>query len=195
MEDCRVSPIPKADMKVICAGQSEAGMAFTAKYADYNFCFGKGVNTPTAFAPTVERLVKATAEAGREVSSVALFMIIAAETDEEARERWEWYKEGVDEEAIAWLGEQGAADKTSKSDTNVRQMADPTSAVNINMGTLVGSYETVARMLDEVATVEGTSGVMLTFDDFVKGVEDFGQHIQPLMKSRAHVNEQLEPAV
>jgi len=26
-------------------------------------------------------------------------------------------------------------------------------------------------------------------------VEDFGQHIQPLMKSRAHVNEQLEPAV
>ena len=25
---------------------------------------------------------------------------------------------------------------------------------------------------------------MLTFDDFVKGVEDFGQHIQPLMKTR-----------
>jgi pyrimidine oxygenase len=30
-------------------------------------------------------------------------------------------------------------------------MADPTSAVNINMGTLVGSYASVARMLDEVA--------------------------------------------
>ncbi len=25
-------------------------------YADYNFCFGKGVNTPTAFAPAAERL-------------------------------------------------------------------------------------------------------------------------------------------
>ena len=69
--------------------------------------------------------------------------------------------------------EQGAADTKSKGDTNIRQMADPTSAVNINMGTLVGSYETVARMLDEVATVEGTSGVMLTFDDFIIGMEQF----------------------
>jgi pyrimidine oxygenase len=55
------------------------------------------------------------------------------------------------------------------------------------MGTLVGSWANVARMLDEVATVPGTQGVMLTFDDFVKGVEDFGQKIQPLMTSRRHV--------
>ena len=96
---------------------------------------------------------------------------------------------------MAWLGEQGAADKKSKSDTNIRQMADPTSAVNINMGTLVGSYENVARMLDEVGTVEGVSGVMLTFDDFVQGIEDFGKYIQPLMKTRVHINQELEQAV
>lgn len=66
-------------------------------------------------------------------------------------------------------------------------MADPTSAVNINMGTLVGSYANVARMMDEIATVPGTEGVLLTFDDFIKGVEDFGERIQPLMKSRADV--------
>ena len=153
------------------------------------------MNTPTAFAPTVERLVKATEEAQREVSSVALFMLIADKTDEAARAKWESYKEGVDEEAVAWLGEQGAADKKSKSDTNIRQMADPTSAVNINMGTLVGSYESVARMLDEVGTVEGVSGVMLTFDDFVQGIEDFGKYIQPLMKTRVHINQELEQAV
>ena len=116
------------------------------------------------------------------------------ETDEAARARWEHYKDGADHEAIAWLGEQGAADTKSKGDTNIRQMADPTSAVNINMGTLVGSYESVARMLDEVATVPGNSGVMLTFDDFIKGIEDFGSKIQPLMKSRQHVNEMLESA-
>jgi pyrimidine oxygenase len=46
-------------------------------------------------------------------------------------------------------------------------MADPTSAVNINMGTLVGSYASVARMLDEVAAVPGADGVLLTFDDFL----------------------------
>jgi len=187
MDDCRLSPRPQAEMKIICAGQSTAGMAFTATYADYNFCFGKGVNTPTAFAPTVARLEEAKAKTGREVSSYVLFMIIADETDEAARDKWEHYKAGADQEAIAWLGVQGAADTKSGDDTNVRQMADPTSAVNINMGTLVGSYATVARLLDAVATVPGTGGVLLTFDDFVEGVEAFGTRIQPLMETRRHI--------
>jgi len=187
MDDCRLSPRPQADMKVICAGQSDAGMAFSAKYADYNFCFGKGVNTPRAFAPAAEKLIEASAATGRNVTSYVLMMVIADATDEAARAKWEHYKAGADSEAIAWLGAQGAADTRSGADTNVRQMADPTSAVNINMGTLVGSYETVARLLDEVAEVPGTEGVLLTFDDFLAGVEAFGERIQPLMKSRAHV--------
>jgi len=184
MDDCRMSPRPTADMKVICAGQSDAGMAFSAQYADYNFCFGKGVNTPTAFAPAAQKLIEATQRTGRQVSTYVLMMVIADETDAAAWAKWEHYKAGVDEEAVAWLGVQGGADKTSGTDTNVRQMADPTSAVNINMGTLVGSYASIARMLDEVAEVEGTEGVLLTFDHFVEGVEAFGKRIQPLMKSR-----------
>jgi pyrimidine oxygenase len=184
MDDCRLSPRPQADMKVICAGQSDAGMEFSAKYADYNFCFGKGVNTPKAFAPAADKLIEATRVTGREVGTYVLMMVIADETDEAARAKWDHYKAGVDEEAVAWLGVQGAVDKKSGADTNVRQMADPTSAVNINMGTLVGSYASVARMLDEVAQVEGTEGVLLTFDNFVEGVENFGTRIQPLMKSR-----------
>jgi pyrimidine oxygenase len=192
MKDCRVSPRPQADMKLICAGQSEAGMAFSSQYADYNFCFGKGINTPTAFAPTAQKLIEANLKTGREVTSFPLFMIIAADTDEQARARWEHIKAGADHEAIAWLGEKGAADQSPGS--NMRQMADPTSAVNINMGTLVGSWANVARMLDEVATVPGTQGVMLTFDDFVQGVENFGQKIQPLMHSRQHINALQESA-
>ncbi|MFD1702530.1 pyrimidine utilization protein A [Methylopila henanensis] len=185
MNDCRLSPRPEGEMKIICAGQSDAGMAFSAKYADYNFCFGKGLNTPTAFASTVERLSRWTDETGRNVTSFALFMIIADETDEAARAKWELYKSGADEEALKWLVDQSNVDKSSGKDTNVRQMADPTSAVNINMGTLVGSYANVARMLDEIDTVPGCEGVLLTFDDFVKGVDDFGERIQPLMRSRA----------
>jgi pyrimidine oxygenase len=184
MDDCRMSPRPQAKMKVICAGQSDAGMAFSATYADYNFCFGKGVNTPKAFAPAAQKLIEATELTGRQVSTYVLMMVIADDSDEAAWAKWEHYKAGVDEEAVAWLGVQGGADKKSGADTNVRQMADPTSAVNINMGTLVGSYASVASMLDQVAEVEGTEGVLLTFDDFVAGVKTFGERIQPLMKSR-----------
>lgn len=186
MQDCRVSPRPSVPMKLICAGQSDAGMAFTARHADYNFCFGKGLNDPLACAPTVARMQAHAARAGRDVSSYALFMLIAGETDGEAMATWERYKAGADVEALGWLTEQGAAD-TKNQDTNVRQMTDPTSAVNLNMGTLVGSHASIARMLDAVAGIPGLGGVLLTFDEFVAGTEAFGSRIQPLMRCRRHV--------
>jgi pyrimidine oxygenase len=67
-------------------------------------------------------------------------------------------------------------------------MTNPVSAVNFNMGTLVSSHATVAALLDEVATV---AGIMLTFDDFLAGMEAFGERIQPLMVCRQRV---LAPA-
>ncbi len=188
MDDCQVKPIPQADMKIICAGQSDTGLAFSAKYADYNFVFGKGLNTPTAYAGINDRLKVHTDQTGRNVPTYVLFMVIADETDEKAQVKWQSYNDGADFEAIDWLQSQGGKDKTSGKDTNVRHMASSVSPVNINMGTLVGSFENVASMLDEVAEVQGTDGVLLTFDDFVQGVEDFGSRIQPLMKSRINVD-------
>ena len=114
-------------------------------------------------------------------------MVIADETDEKAMAKWESYKDGKDQSALDWMATQGAADKKSGKDTNIRDMTNPTSAVNLNMGTLVGSYASVASMLDEIATVPGCEGVLLTFDDFLKGMDDFGTKIQPLMKSRQHL--------
>ena len=110
------------------------------------------MNTPTAFAPAAERLQAACAKTGRHVTSCVLFMVIADETDEAAGQVGALQgrrRPGGHRTA----GRTGRSDKTSGSDTNIRQMADPTSAVNINMGTLVGSYANVARMLDEIATV------------------------------------------
>jgi pyrimidine oxygenase len=187
MDDCRMLPMPQKKIPIICAGQSTAGMEFSAQHADYNFCFGKGVNTPTAFAPTAERLIGVAQKAGRKVSSVVLIMVIADETDEKAMAKWELYKDGKDQSALDWMTDQGAVDKKSGKDTNIRDMTDPTSAVNLNMGTLVGSFASVAAMLDEIDTVPGCEGVLLTFDDFIQGMDDYGQKIQPLMTSRQHI--------
>jgi pyrimidine oxygenase len=52
------------------------------------------------------------------------------------------------------------------------------------MGTIVGSHASCARMLDEVASMPGVAGIMLTFDDFLLGMDAFAERIQPLMKSR-----------
>ena len=187
MDKCVLSPRPSVPIKMICAGSSTEGLRFTAKHADYSFCLGKGINSPTAFAPVAARMQDFAAETGRKVETFVLSMVIAAETDEEAWARWEHIKSGADHEAIRWMQGQAAADARPNADTNVRQLADATSAVNINMSTFIGSYASVARMLDEVAEVPGTGGVLLTFDDFLKGVEDFGTRIQPLMRCRQHI--------
>jgi pyrimidine oxygenase len=39
-------------------------------------------------------------------------------------------------------------------------------------------------MLDELAAVPGVKGAMLTFDDFVGGIERFGTRVLPLMQCR-----------
>jgi pyrimidine oxygenase len=57
--------------------------------------------------------------------------------------------------------------------------------VNFNRGTLVGSYAKVAGLLDELAEVPGVAGIMLTFDDFILGMDAYAERIQPLMKCRA----------
>ncbi|UMX57353.1 LLM class flavin-dependent oxidoreductase [Escherichia coli] len=102
MDDCRVSPQPsqcphESDLR---RAKRRAGMAFSARYADFNFCFGKGVNTPTAFALTAARMKQAAEQTGRDVGSGVLFMVIADETDDAARAKWEHYKAGADEEAL-----------------------------------------------------------------------------------------------
>jgi pyrimidine oxygenase len=194
MDDCRLSPRPQAPITLISAGQSDAGMAFIAKHADYNFVFGMGFNTPTACATTVERLQKASASSGRKVATYGLFMIITGETDQEAKAKWDLYKEGADHEALKWLTQQSSADTKSGADTNVRHMSSEVSNVNLNIGLLCGSHASVARMMDEIATVPGLAGVLLTFDEFVSGTKTFGERIQPLMKSRRHVAEMVRAA-
>ncbi|KAI0115253.1 monooxygenase of the alternative pyrimidine degradation pathway [Daldinia grandis] len=185
MDDCKLSPRPKdLGVDIVAAGQSGRGIEFASKYADYNFVIGAGVNTPTVYGQATSRLVEAAAKTGRDVSSYVLFMLIADETDSAAQAKWKLYNDGADADALAWMKSQSSKDVNADANSTASSLRLPEGAVNINMGTLVGSYENVASMLDEVASVPGTKGIMLTFDDFLLGIETFGQKIQPLMKSR-----------
>ncbi len=190
MNDCRLSPRPQVPVKLICAGQSDKGMKFATDYCDINFCTAEGLNTPQSCEPTVSRLHTASKRAGRGVSAYLLLMIIADETDEAAMAKWEHYKTGVDVEALAWAADQAGADKHAASHSTagrIRQMgieAGPEGLLPTRMGRLIGSYASVARMLDEIAAIPGVGGVMLTFDDFLIGMDQFGHRIQPLMASR-----------
>lgn len=184
MDDCKLSPRPSQDIKIVAAGQSGRGVEFASNYADFNFAMGTGINTPVAYKDATSRLVEAAEKTGRDVGSYVLFMVIADETDEKAQAKWKLYNDGVDHTALSWMSTQSSKDTSADSNSTAKNIALPEGAVNLNMGTLVGSYETVARMLDEAAAVPGTKGIMMTFDDFLGGLDAFGEKIQPLMKSR-----------
>lgn len=184
MEDCKLSPRPATPVKLVAAGQSDRGMEFAAQYCDFNFCFGEGVNTPTKGASVPARMLAHAQRAGRDAGSYMLYMVIADETDAAAMAKWDKYNAGADQEALAHLlgkaAEDTAPSETSMA-TTIQRSASP---INFSMGTLVGSYAHVAEMLDEVATMPGVKGIMLTFDDFISGMDDFGRRIQPLMQCR-----------
>jgi pyrimidine oxygenase len=190
MDDCRCLPLPMAKIPIICAAQSDAGTRYAAQYADWNFCSSGGVNTPTMVTQSVARLVQATQESGRKCGALVLTMVIADETDEAAMAKWEHYKAGTDLVALAYR------DAQFDDDPSADPLAGPnrrrtlaTQHLPTQGGVLVGSYASVARMLDELAEVPGVQGVMLTFDDFVIGMEQFGTRILPLMRCRNEVRQ------
>ena len=193
MKDCRLLPLPQAPIKIICAGQSPAGMAFVANYADFGFCLSSGLNNPLQSTSTISRLMEACTKTGRDVRAYVQLMIIAEATDAQAFAKWETYKAGADLDAIAWMTGQARADTGASTVSSVMHQTQSASAFNLNMGTLIGSYKAVAEMLDELSTIEGLAGVLLTLDDYVEGLEKFGRFVQPLMKSRTGVTQTKQP--
>ena len=188
MDDCRLAPLPSAKIEIVGAAQSDRGMQFVAEHGDYCFCGAGGLNQPENVPAVVARLNKAAAASGRKIGAFILLMIIADATDELAMAKWEHYKAGTDIEALEWQKTQASADVKASKDSTVGQMIErqrvEPAPIPTGMLKLVGSYATVARMMDQVAAVEGVAGILMTFDDFIIGMEQFGQYIQPQMRSR-----------
>src|SRR6202000_3337374 len=128
------------------------------------------------------RFDAACARAGRRAETYAHTMIIADETDSAARAKFEYYADGTDYDAISFRVEQASMDVNAPANSTAARFRQDTGRISAR-GRLIGSYETVAKTLDGFAEA-GIDGVMMTFDDFVAGIETFGKHILPLMKCR-----------
>ncbi|MEN9262022.1 MAG: hypothetical protein Q6L60_13765, partial [Thermostichus sp. HHBFW_bins_43] len=50
--------------------------------------------------------------------------------------------------------------------------------------TIIGSYKTVAKELDRIASQTSIDGILFTFPDFVADVQRFGERVMPLVNCR-----------
>ena len=183
LKDCVLSPRPKHYIDLVCAGQSDRGMAFCAEYGDYMFCMGVGVNNPTGHGEITRRLASEAKQRSRHVSAFIIMVVVADETDEAAMAKWKHYNATADRIALGNLFGQASADTQLADNSSTKTISTeaaaketlaplPEGAVDLNFGTLVGSYKSIARMLDEAGAVPGTAGIMLVFDDWIEGMEN-----------------------
>lgn len=186
MEDCRLEPQPKHPIELVVAGGSEQGLGFAARYCHYNFCAAPDtINTASSCLGPIERLKQAADRQGRDVKALIWVSVIADETDAAAEAKWESYKSGTDPVALGWSKAQASSDaKNTDPNSTVARVTQRREYSPTNTMKTIGSYATVARVLDEMAAIPGMAGAMLSFDDFAVGIEQFGQHIQPRMASR-----------
>lgn len=181
LDDCRLGPRPAHKIDLVAAGSSQRGRRFAAEFTDFNFTDASdGVDGLVA---ANEALAAETAVTGRDVTSLVLRMVILDDTDEAARKKVDHYNEGSDREAIAYMSGNYALDNAAK-DASSQRFAEEFArlrAIPENGGLLAGSPRTVAAALNELAKVEGTGGILMSFDDYGDGLDRFGRDVVPLL--------------
>lgn len=183
MADCRLEAQPGGQIPLVVAGGSDAGLAFAARHCDYNFCAASDtINNPDAVRAPVARLAAAAAKEARHVKALIWVTVIADDTDVAAMARWEKYKAGTDLVALEVARRQAHADVKNNDPNSTKHRRLPPAPTPTTSMKLIGSYETVARLLREIAVTPGLAGVMLAFDDFREGIEMLGERVLPRVK-------------
>jgi pyrimidine oxygenase len=176
LEDAVVQPTPEGPVQVICAGQSDAGLRFTAQMGDINFILGQ----PDTINELTKKLKGFAREFGREeeVGSYAVFTVVMGDTDTEAQALSQHFTDGADRVALENMRGPLEEDQGSGGGTGRGILRD---AMYIGIPQVVGSPQTVADHFNEIIATTDLQGIMLTFPDFSTDVTRFGQEVMPLI--------------
>ncbi|EHI12698.1 LLM class flavin-dependent oxidoreductase [Mycolicibacterium thermoresistibile] len=180
LDDCQLGLMPEKPINLICAGQSDRGLDFTAQYGDISYILGTGTG-PEGVAQVVRRVEAACERAQRSVKALLVTLVVLAETDEEAQAKVDRYVEHADVEAIATMQREAGLDAAGSTAALLQNVGNATFQ---NLEKVVGSPETVAAYFDELAEIENLEGVIMVFDEALAGIEMFGREVMPRMRHR-----------
>lgn len=176
LTDCKSLPKPSRRLPIICAGQSDRGISFTAEHADFGFLGGQD-DTLDDLGRLNGKLQDHAAKFGRNVGAYVLLTVIAEATDEEAFAKRDHYLAHSDRDAIQEWARCAGMDfsRATYKDLAVQTfMAIPY---------IAGSYETVAGYLDELAE-RGVAGVCFIFPDYENDLQIIVDRVIPLLRHR-----------
>ena len=168
LDDCTVLPKPRRMPTIVCAGQSPKGLDFTARNGDYSFMMAGR----DQLGDYTARMRDRTQEVGRTVGTLALYTVITAASDAEAR------RIGEDVIARADTGALTNILKSASMDTNAGGTSDRMKAglaASLEEGNLAfmgfpvlhGTPETVASKINDIVAETQVEGMMFNWLDFV----------------------------
>jgi pyrimidine oxygenase len=193
LDDCQCLPTPTHEIPLVSAGQSSAGQDFVSRIGGHSFA----MVAPERLHAIASGLKQAGAKYGTRVGIYGLFQIVAAETDDQAWQTAADIVAGGDIEAIKSLVYSASLD-TVKGGTSGQFRNEDAGAdedllagdieagnmVFMNVPVLVGSYETIARKIDNISKDQNIEGMLFTWPDWVAGIQTFGDRILPLLNCR-----------
>jgi len=112
MDDCRLLPKPAGAVEIVCAGQSDRGMQFTAEYGNYAFCMGSG----STRRPPMRRSTSGWRRRGRRRTRRR---DLCPDDGDRRRDRcggdgeMDPLQGRMDVKALAWMADQAGADATA----------------------------------------------------------------------------------
>ncbi|MBM2810343.1 MAG: class flavin-dependent oxidoreductase [Chloroflexi bacterium] len=177
LDDCRSDPKPvqRPYPGIVCATNSERGFQFVADHCDEAF-IGGAIDEVRA---STQRLRELADERGRTVTTHRHINLIQADTDREAQELFEHYRDGADWEAIA----QVHGPTRSRADVEEVRRRNLPRYIHYFTTAYPGGPETIANVVEEYAH-SGISGLLLTFPDFLDGLRKFNENVMPILRSR-----------
>ena len=185
LNDATCYPSSGRELPIITAGQSPRGQMYTAHHSDYNFVFADRELLPKIAQPVIDL----SREIGREVGTMAVYTIIADETDEKARARMEDLVENADHEALKNIMGSASLDPQTggTSEHFINGLTAPPEVGNLtfmSFPVLHGSYETVAEKIVSIERDYNIPGMLMTFVDWVPDIKIFGEKVLPLVREK-----------
>ena len=174
LRDCRILPHPERPLPLVCAGQSDIGMQFSAQHVDYALVLGD-VSGDAVF--NANRNLRHMRGDGRDVGAYLLYTLVPAETRGQGAGQADYRSEHADRVALVEMMGQAALDAAGGTASALQGIA------YIGITPIIGSYAQCAATLDRIASVPGTKGIMLIFAEYLAGLQEFGERVLPLMRT------------
>ena len=176
LRDCRILPHPERPLPLVCAGQSDVGMQFTAQHADYAFVVGD-LSGDAVFAAN-RKLQQYAEETGRDVGAYVLYTLVLGETEAEARAKSDHWMAHADREALATMMGQAALDAAGGT-ASLRSRASPISALRRSSA----RTPSAPRRSTASARCPGPRGSCSSSRSAWQGLQEFGERVLPLMRT------------